>query len=279
MAKFALRLCTAVLFALGVVAAEECQTAPKIGQFDPSTDNFIAQFDSKTDVDDLYSVAATATILRSPGFECVDYLAVAGTYGIQDGEYAPAPALFTLAFGQSWANAHDNRESAVAMIAAKMGYILDQGGDVWIMEAGQSDFSRDALLATLAQDATFDTHRVHIVQHSDWNEQMTSPDALEWVKAHTDYIRIPDGNAVGNGSPGFNTSNAELWNPLIDDPKLNPLWSDARRIAEKWNGVGYNNPTVAAGGLDFSDTVEAAYIFGLDDLQTADDFIARFAGK
>ena len=49
------------------------------------------------------------------------------------------------------------------------------GGQVWVAEAGQSDFSADWLQRVYALDLPVDVKaRVHVVQHSDWNESVRS---------------------------------------------------------------------------------------------------------
>ena len=76
-------------------------------------DLLLAQFDCKTDVDDLHSVAALSTLLSNSDFSRIKYHAVAGTYGTQEGLYVPPNELFQLAFGNSWTDAHKNLESAI----------------------------------------------------------------------------------------------------------------------------------------------------------------------
>jgi hypothetical protein len=69
-----------------MVAGEEKQhpfqeesTASLAGEFNLKKDLLLAQYDCKTDVDDLHSVAAFATILANPEFSGINYHAVAGT--------------------------------------------------------------------------------------------------------------------------------------------------------------------------------------------------------
>ena len=61
-----------------------------LGWFDKSKDLFLPQFDSKTDVDDVHSIAAVGTVLSDPRFADVNFPAVAGAYGTQEGEYVPS---------------------------------------------------------------------------------------------------------------------------------------------------------------------------------------------
>ena len=259
----------------------KCRTAPALGRFHPATDLFVANFDSKPDPDDLHSVAATAMMLRDPRFACVRHVATAGAYGRQAGAFIDAPKLFDLAFPGNWVDAHADRPAAVAALTARMLATLQAGGDIWVMEAGQSDVTA-AVLANLRQRAPdIDTKRhVHVVQHSSWNESATVRSALDLVRSQTDYLKIPDGNTVGNGSPGFNTPDGSAWPALLSDPKSGATWVEARQRALTANATSlYRNPGIAAGGLDFSDTAEAAYIFGFEGLRDVDAYVAAFAQR
>ena len=89
-------------------------------QFDISKDLIIAQFDCKTDVDDLHTVAALATILTHPKLEGMNYHAVAGSYGIQKGLYVPAEELFELAFSKNWSDAHNDFKKAQNQVLKKV---------------------------------------------------------------------------------------------------------------------------------------------------------------
>lgn len=267
-----------------------CQTAEKIGRFDPTSDLFLAQFDIKTDTDDLHSAAAVATFLASPKFECVNYRAVSGSYGTQGGTYVDPGTIFADAFGGNWVNAHVDREAATQRLAKDVTKTLKAGGHVWIMEGGQSDVSAETLRNVLKdyRDAPLKTN-VHLVQHSDWNERVTSEAALSFVKTNTDYVKIPDGNAQGNGSPGFRTEATAVWPALLADPNVGPIWTTAQRLALSKNGKGYddvtiaadgyNNKAIGAGGLDFSDTSEAMWIFGYENLVDEAEFVKVFVTK
>jgi hypothetical protein len=250
-----------------------------LGRFDTSQDLFLAHFDAKTDVDDLHSIAGVATMLADPRFADVNYHAVAGAYGMQEGLYVPANELFELAFGERWSDAHANVEQAIDEVAAIAAPLLLDGGSVWIAEAGQSDFSA-ALLSRLWDDipCVNTKARVHIVQHADWNEEVTTPDALAFVKQAADYHKIPDGNAVGNGTPGFRSDEVIEWQAEVNDERLVEIWTIAIDIANTYNGADgrYLNESVEKGGLDFSDVAESMWIFGFEDVADAKEFFATF---
>lgn len=249
-------------------------------RFNPDTDLFLAQFDSKTDVDDVHSVAGVATVLRSAQHANVNFHAVAGAYGIQEGLYVPATELFEMAFGSRWSDAHNEREQALDEVTSLVTVVLGQGGRVWVADAGQSDFTADWLRRVRAANTGIQTkHRVHVVQHADWNESVTSPDKLAYVREHARYHKIADGNVVGNGTPGLRTPSKHLWMTTAANADIAPLWSTARKIADRYNGVDgrYLNEAIQAGGMDFSDVVETWWILDRRGFVDADAFFQRFA--
>jgi peptidoglycan/xylan/chitin deacetylase (PgdA/CDA1 family) len=261
------------------IEIEACDSPNIIGQFDTSSNVFVAHFDSKPDVDDLHSIAAVGSLLTLPEMACVEAIAIAGAYGEQSGEYISSPTLFDMAFGENWLDGNGDRAAAVAAQAELFVETIENGGDVWIMVAGQGDIAADALVLAKenAPDLDYKT-RLHLVQHSDWNESVTNVDKLALLRAETDYRKIPDGNAQGNGSPGFTSDNGALWERVLADPKVGLTWREAKRLADAKNDLAaYVNPSVKAGGFDFSDTVEATHIFGLDDLDDVESFFARVA--
>lgn len=254
--------------------ASDCKTAAPIGEFNPQTDVFIGHFDSKPDVDDLHTIAAVGSLLKQPEFSCVRAIGVAGAYGTQGGDYIESPVLMQLAFGEDWLDGHNRRAGTVAQQAALYVDTLSAGGHVWIMIAGQADIAADALAIAknTSPDLPYTTH-LHLVQHSDWNESVTAPDKLALVQAQTDYRKIADGNATGNGTPGYTTNSGSRWADVLADRDIRAMWQEAKRLADLHNPTAaYVNPSVKEGGFDFSDTTEMAHVFGLNDLDNVDLF-------
>lgn len=254
--------------------ADACSTARLIGEFNPRKDVFIGHFDSKPDVDDLHTIAAVGSLLKQPEFTCVRAIGVAGAYGTQGGDFIESPELMQLAFGENWLDAHNQRDAAVQAQADLFVETLRDGGDVWIMIAGQADIAADALSKAIlaAPDLPYDT-KLHLVQHSDWNEGVTAPDKLAMVQSRTDYRKIADGNAEGNGTPGYTSKDGARWAEVLTDPVVGDVWSVAKTLAGDRNPeAAYVNPSVSAGGFDFSDTSEMAHVFGLDALANVDMF-------
>ncbi|WP_303922781.1 hypothetical protein [Draconibacterium sediminis] len=271
--------CIFILLLLSTYCFSCANEPEKEKRFNAEKDLLVMQFDCKTDVDDIHSAAAFKTLLSSPEFKKVNYFAVAGTYGIQEGLYVPPNELFQQAFKDKWADAHANRTKAIEQMKEVSLQCLQKGGNVWIAEAGQSDFS--AALIKAIQKHTPEiktTERIHIVQHSNWNEEVTSPESLAYAKANSNYHKIPDGNAVGNGTPGFRTPGYSDWKTKVKDAELLKLWQLAVEIGLKYNGKDgrYNNEAVAAEGLDFSDLSEVCWILGLQEIKDTDEFFNTF---
>ncbi|MEM1258396.1 MAG: hypothetical protein AAGC45_04630 [Bacteroidota bacterium] len=254
-----------------------CQNAAsQQNRFEKGVDLLLAQFDCKTDVDDLHTVAALTTLLKHRDFKDVQYHAVAGTYGIQEGLYVPAEPLFDLAFGTHWSDAHNTPKSAQQEVLNKVNTTILKGGDIWIADAGQSDFSAKWIKALLKMQPRLDVKkRIHLVQHSNWNEEVTASDLLDYVKENIDYHKIPDGNAVGNGTPGFRSDEKIKWRTYLKNRKhLKKVWELAISTGNEYNGRQgrYLNESIAAGGLDFSDLSEICYILGLEGIKDGNAF-------
>jgi hypothetical protein len=253
---------------------------PKAGGFKIKKDLLLAQFDCKTDVDDLHTVAAFVTLLSDTKFSKIHFHAVAGTYGIQEGLYVPPNPLFQLAFGDNWTDAHENFKEAIEQVKVIVKTTLENKGDIWIAEAGQSDFT-----AGLIKSIQFElphisvSQRIHVVQHSKWNEEVTDPEKLKFVKENSDYHKIPDGNAVGNGTPGFNSPKYTQWKNKITNPKLIDIWQLAIDLSHKYNAKEgrHNNKAISAGGLDFSDLSEVCWILGLSDIKDTAQFFDLYS--
>lgn len=247
----------------------------KQGRFNIEKDLLLVQFDCKTDVDDLHTVAAFTTLVSRQAYSKINYHTVAGTYGTQEGLYVPPNDLFQLAFGDNWTDAHSNMQGGVEKVKPRVIKTLVAGGDVWIADAGQSDFSAELVNAIQKDLPEIETSkRIHVVQHAVWNEEVTTPEKLDFVKQNTEYIKIPDGNGVGNGTPGFRSAEFTQWDKVITDPELTKVWQLAIDLANKYNGKEgrYYNEAISAGGLDFSDLSEVCWILGLQDIEDVEHF-------
>ncbi|MEP2279434.1 hypothetical protein [Maribacter sp.] len=248
-------------------------------KFDFSKDLLLVQLDCKTDIDDLHTAAGLATLLNHPDYKNLNYFAIAGTYGIQEGLYVPPNELMKLAFKSNWADADKEWETSIDIVVSKALSIIDNGGAIWIAEAGQSDFTADWVKKIRTKDPSLKIKdHIHVVQHSDWNESVTEPAKLMYVKTATDYHKIADGNAMGNGTPGLKSDGKVDWESKINNQHLINVWNTAIRIGNKYNGKDgrYLNESVAEGGLDFSDLSEVCYILDLMKIKDADEFFTYF---
>ena len=272
------------LFFFAIISLSVCCTGVKMDStdrtFKKGKDFLLIQFDCKTDVDDLQTVAALSTLLSDSNFTSINYHAVAGTYGIQEGLYVPPNDLFQLAFGDNWTDAHNNIKEAVEKVKSLVMKTLVQDGDLWIADAGQSDFSAELVKAIQKDLPKIETSkRIHVVQHAEWNEEVTTPEKLDFVKKNTDYIKIPDGNGVGNGTPGFRSPEFTNWDDKITNPEMRKIWQLAIDLSNKFNGKEgrYYNEAIAAGGLDFSDLSEVCWILGIRDIKDTEHFFNLYA--
>ena len=250
------------------------------GSFNVKRDLLLVQFDCKTDVDDLHTMAAFSTLMSDPEFANIQYHAVAGTYGIQEGLYVPPNDLVQLSFGDNWTDAHEQFDEAVHEVKEIAIKTLVKDGDIWIAEAGQSDFTAEVIKAVKMDLPDLNiSKRIHVVQHSQWNEDSTSPEALLFVQDHADYRKISDGNIVGNGTPGFVTVDESYIRDDIKDPKLIEVWQLAIDLANQYNGKEgrYDNKAISGGGLDFSDLSEVCYILGVGSIKNAEQFFDDYS--
>ncbi|WP_037320267.1 hypothetical protein [Salegentibacter sp. Hel_I_6] len=271
---------TLIMLMMSFTSQTEDKADAQAGDFNIEEDLLLVQFDCKTDVDDLHTIAGFATLLSDADFSEIKYHAVAGAYGIQEGLYVPPNDLFQLAFGSNWTDAHNNTKAAVEKVKEIAKTTLKAEGNIWIADAGQSDFSAELIKAIQKEFPEITTkQRIHLVQHSNWNEESTSPESLKFVKKHTNYHKIPDGNEVGNGTPGFRDPDYIQWKAKINNPELIEIWQLATDLANKYNGKDgrYNNEAISAGGLDFSDLAEVCWILGLEDIRDTPHFFNLYS--
>ena len=249
--------------------------------FRPRNDLLLAQFDLKPDADDLHAVAALGSLLKHPDAKNVTTLAVSGTVGIQDGTYLPARDLFKLAFGRenlNWVDASKNWNNAVQQVRYQVRAVLAKGGQVFVAEAGQSDFTRDWVEGLLKAGVAPSVikNNVIVVQHSAWNEKHTTSEDLAFVKQYTRYQTVNDGNEPmrefdrskrrGPLTPEYVSDNQRWIKTAISKKNgkahARQLWTEAHRLFKK-SGFDKDHSTMPKGGVDFSDVVEAWWILDL----------------
>ncbi|ADE54253.1 hypothetical protein [Coraliomargarita akajimensis] len=284
---------------------------PPTVSFDKTKDLFIAQFDSKPDPDDLQAIAAIGSMLAHPDLHNVDYYAVQGCVSDsftgttnQNNSFIRSDSLMTDAFGAQnvrWTQAgqdqrntwpdgsfgvsNPNWTASVTRVKNKAKEALDRGGNIYVMEAGNSDFSYDwmnELINTTGYSTATTQSRIIVVQHSDWNETNTSSATiLNWVRNNTDYRRLEDGNG-GNSTPNYKNATANWVNSVRTTTNPNAY---TRNLWEKaWQAYQGKVPSwseMDTGIGDFSDAVEAWYIFNIggqvaNDVNTISEFVARY---
>ena len=243
-----------------------CGTGNAAPKFDPDGNLLSLHYDHAPDRDDGQSAVADRVILETEfgsDWLSAHVLPVSGAYGLNAAEFNPASdAVMDAAWNDvgGWVAAHDDRAAALETMTERWVATLQAGHDVWVKEGGQSDLSAEAVRRIRASMPNVDTRtRIHVVQHADWNEDQTTPEALAFVREHTDYVRIRDANAYLNVAGGDSTFESAA----LAHPRFGAMWRAA---------FSYYPPSER---LDFSDTGELMYILGLGEMGI-DSYRSRF---
>jgi len=270
---------TRIFLTMLLIAITSGAFAQQRPSFNKNKDILIACFDIKPDPDDIHAAAALGSMLVHPDLSGVNYFAVAGAYGSQNGNYLQSNSLFNKAFGNNWADAHSNRSAAISAITNKVRPILQNGGKVWVQEGGQSDITADWLIplinANNSINSTTTKNNVIVVQHDDgFNEKQSNQTKLKNVKDNTRYFLIDDGNAGPNQSwgdhgPWSTPMYRDRSNSFVDQAKNSPnsvakdLWTEADRLFNSYfpNGFPHDWSFFFSDGVDYSDCVENWWIF------------------
>jgi len=223
-------------------------------------------YDNCPDPDDGHALVAGKAVVDRVGLQNV--LVVNGTCGRDIFNlYQPrSEPVVRAVWGNQWLDAFNNGEASVRTAAQRWSAVLSNGGDVWVMEGGPSDFTANVLRRISSQFPSLNLKKVHVVQHAagrGFNERQTSREGIALVKRVSDYRPIPNGNIGGNGSANLNQKSASFV-------------QIARRssLSNAWNAAfNYLDPNRR---LDFSDTVELLYVINDNSTKTVNDFAQRY---
>jgi hypothetical protein len=245
--------------------------------FDKQKDFLLLNNDTQSDPDDIQAIAAVGSFLTHPDLCGINYFGVIGTNRGGNSDFLPRSVeLAKLIYGTEnvdWANANKdfgNRIAARDLVVNLVKPIIDNGGKLWVCEAGQADFTYDVLLKLKELGVTetkFKT-QVIIVQHSEGNEKTSDQTKLTYLKANTNYKKIDDGNLGGNSTPAYVSNSKTFLTDAKSTKNLNTItrgyWKLADDIITAWNLINdHKNNVLRNGGVDFSDAVEFWYIFKL----------------
>ncbi|MFK7788579.1 MAG: hypothetical protein AB8C95_03655 [Phycisphaeraceae bacterium] len=237
--------------------------------FDKEKDLLSLHYDHAKDRDDGHSAAADRSILETMfGKKWIKehVMAISGVHGKNGPTFVKESdkvmdAVWNDSIG--WLTAHERHEEAAQVMLKRWLKTLKAGGDIWIKEGGQSDLTADVvkLIKKVAPDIDT-TKRIHVVQHSEWNEKKTTDEDLAYTKNETHYIRINDANrylSVRKGDKAFEQA-------ALQHPVFGPSWKAA---------FEYFTPRKR---LDFSDTGELMHILDLGEM-SIDTFREKFLEK
>lgn len=252
---------TVVVMTAGRTAAAEASMG-----FDPKTDLISLHYDHAPDRDDGHSAAADRTMLESlyGGPWVIEHtVAVSGAYGKNQPKFnSKSDAVMDAAWGDrgGWIAADKDRDAAVKALYERWMKTLEAGGDVYVKEGGQSDITALVVQRINAEHADIDTtQRIHVVQHSNWNEKNCTGALLAYAKKHTDYVNIKDANRYLNEKGG----DKAFEKAALEHPVFGPSW----QAAFAYYPIERR--------LDFSDTGELMHILDLGELNI-EQFRKRF---
>lgn len=235
-------------------------------QFARQRDLLSLHYDHAPDKDDGHSAAADRMILQSLFGEkwiAKHAVAVSGAYGKNADTFNDkSDAVMDAAWNDcgGWLDGHADHDKVVAELAKRWQAALAAGGDVWVKEGGQSDITAAVVRAIRQKSPDIDTtRRIHLIQHSRWNEEQTTDEALRYVRGATRYVKIRDANAYLNIQGGDDAFEAAA----LAHGDFGPAWRAA---------FAYYDP---AERLDFSDTGELLHILRLGEL-SVDKIRERF---
>ncbi len=220
-------------------------------------------YDHAPDKDDGHATVAALMVTTKLG---ITPHVVSGAYGqFNKSKYLPAAERVMQATWQNnWLNAHSNWQSSVNSTAAKWTQTINSGGQVYVAEGGQADFTADVVRAIRNNTSINTKAKITVVQHSTWNEQQANQADLNYVKNQTNYVKIADGNNV-NATADLNAKSTSFV-AKARSGKYSTEWTAAFQ---------YLNPN---NKLDFSDTVELLHILdiGKNVIATVNDFGDEF---
>ena len=234
---------------------------PPVDEPSDGRDLVSLHYDNAPDQDDGHALVAGRVLADT--FD-VRAMAVNGTYG--EGRRNDFNTGSERVFDRAWPNgldAFNDRDGSVEAAAEAWSETISDGGTVYVADGGPSDFTA----AVLREMPAGQRSSVTVVQHSDWNENNTDDDELDFVRDVTNYIRIDDGNHPDNDTADLETRSGE---GDFVDAALDSEWSD------EWEAAfDYLNP---GSKLDFSDTVEFLFILDvpLSRVRDWNDFADEF---
>jgi len=190
--------------------------------------------------------------------------------GSGDADVNLSETVMDIAWNGIWINANTDWGGAVTRTAERWVETLLAGGTVHIAEGGQSGFSADVIRHIRNHHSALNTTtQIILVQHSDTNEENTDSSDLEYVRANSSYIKIPDGESANATADLRGQSEAFITE------------ASSSNYATQWNLAFGGTDSVLEpdfSSLNFSSIVELLYILdiGTDQIAGIEDFGNQF---
>jgi len=114
------------------------------GQYVQDRDLISLHYDHAPDRDDGHATVSALAVVRAMG---IQPHVVSGAYGDGNADQyqPPAEIVMAAAWGSDWLDAHNNYQSSVNRTTTAWLATLNNGGEIWVAEGGQSDFTSDVM--------------------------------------------------------------------------------------------------------------------------------------
>jgi hypothetical protein len=274
-------------YSFGLNALDKCKSLQSIPLFNHTRDIVALHYDFCPDADDLISAVADRSILETVfGFDFISKRVVktGGTYSKDRGYYKSSIQILNTiwndignVFNVNGASSSPDSDAVKYETKVYLDTILN-GGYVFLKEGGQADYTA-IVVREMEKTIPGSGKCVVVAQHSTTNESHYGKGVLGFMKTHTTYVKIPDGNKFLRKDnwkfKGLSFSQHTL------KSRLECAWIDVFSEFKKQKSYckTYSGKRVDVSKcVDFSDTFELLWLLGIDDQKRRTD-IQQFVKK
>jgi hypothetical protein len=275
-------------YSFGLNTLDHCSSIQNLPMFNQTRDMISLHYDFCPDGDDLISAAADRALLETVfGFEFISKKIVktGGTYSKNRGYYKSSIEILNTIWNDV-GNVYNVNGSSSASDSDAVKYetkmyldTISNGGFVFLKEGGQADYT-SIVVKEMEKALPGSGKCLVVVQHSTTNESHYGKGVLSFMKTHTTYIKIPDGNQFLRkekwrlGGLSFDRYATEsrldcAWRKVFKEFKKQ------KTFCKKYSGKRVD----VSKCVDFSDTFELLWLLGIDDQQrrtNIQQFVERY---
>jgi hypothetical protein len=257
-------------------ALDHCMSINNIPVFNQNRDMVGLHYDFCPDGDDLISAVADRALLETVfGIEFISTKVVktGGTYSRDRGYYKSSIEILNTLWNDVGNVFHvkgssSDPDSDAVKYETKM-YLdtISNGGFVFLKEGGQADYTA-IVVKEMEKMIPGSGKCLVVVQHSTTNESNYGAGVLSYMKKHTTYIKIPDGNQFLRKDDW--KLDGLSFDRYATESRLDCVWSSVfkefkkqKTFCKKYSGKRVD----VSKCVDFSDTFELLWILGIDNQQ------------